>query len=104
MKLIFAAVAALILSAALSGCVVTPVGYGAVVTEAPPAVQVETFGVAPSPGFFWIAGSYNWVGGRYVWERGHWQSPRPGYRWRPHVWRREGRGWREDGGRWERMP
>lgn len=103
MKLIFAAVAALTLSFALSGCVVTPYGYGAVVTEAPPPVQVETISVAPSPGFFWIGGSYNWVGGRYVWERGHWQAPRPGYRWRQHTWRREGRGWREDGGRWERM-
>jgi hypothetical protein len=103
MKVIIAAAAALTLSVALSGCVVTPAGYGAVVTEAPPALQVETIGVAPSPGFFWIGGSYNWVGGRYVWERGHWQAPRPGYRWRAHTWRRAGNGWREDGGRWERL-
>jgi hypothetical protein len=103
MKLIFTAVAALTLSVVLSGCIVTPTPYGAVVTEAPPALQVEAIGVVPSPGYFWIGGSYGWVGGRYVWERGHWQSPRPGYRWTPHVWRRAGSGWREEGGRWERM-
>jgi len=104
MKLILAAVAALTLSAALSGCVVTPVGYGAVVTEAPPAPPIEAVvGVAPSPGYFWMVGGYTWVGGRYVWERGHWAAPRPGYRWSPHAWRRAGNGWRDEGGRWERM-
>ena len=103
MKSIFAAVAAFALSAALSGCVVTPVGYG-VVNEAPPAAPFETVvGIAPSPGYFWMAGGYGWVGGRYVWERGHWAPPRPGYRWSPHVWRRAGNGWRDEGGRWERM-
>ena len=102
MRLISAAVAAVMLSAGLSGCVITPVG-GAVVAEEPPPVRYEVVGVAPSPGYFWIGGSYSWVGGRYVWGPGHWQSPRPGYRWTPHTWRRSGKGWREEGGRWERM-
>jgi hypothetical protein len=103
MKLIFAAVATLTLSAALSGCIVTPVGYGAVVAEAPPVAPYEAVvGVAPGPGYFWMGGGYGWVGGRYVWESGRWAAPRPGYRWSPHAWRRSGNGWRDYGGRWER--
>jgi hypothetical protein len=101
------ALAGLVLAAALSGCVVAPVPgpYGnAVVTySAPPAPQVEVVGVAPTPGYFWVGGSWFWEGGRYAWHPGFWQAPRPGYRWVPHNWARAGGGgWRMEPGHWQR--
>src|SRR5260221_14374221 len=41
-----------------------------VVTEPPPARQVDVEVVQPGPGFFWIPGAYFWVGGRWEWRRG----------------------------------
>jgi hypothetical protein len=102
MKSIVAAVAALTLSAALSGCVVTPVGYGVVGVAPPPVPYEAVVGVAPGPGFFWMGGGYAWVGGRYAWQAGHWEARRTGQRWVPHAWHRYGNGWRDEGGRWER--
>src|ERR1700719_3853865 len=91
------AVASLLLSAALSGCIVAPAPgyYGDVaVTEvAPPPPQYEVVGVAPTPGYIWIGGAWFWEGGRHVWHPG---------RWVPHTWRREGARWHMQGGRWER--
>ena len=89
----------------LSACVVEParVRYvGPVVTLAPPAPIVETYGVAPAPGYVWIGGYWGWVGGRHEWIGGHWSEPRPGYRWVPHAWVREGGGWRLHEGHWAR--
>ena len=103
-----AAVAAAALSAlaALSGCVIAPAqpyGYGGeVVTVAPPAPQVEVYGVAPSPGWIWISGYWRWGGARYAWSPGYWSAPHPGYRWVPHRWVPHANGWRLDGGRWQR--
>jgi len=89
------AVASALLSAALSGCVVAPApGYYAdvAVTEvAPPPVQYEVVGVAPTPGYIWIGGAWFWEGGRYAWHPGHWEAPRPGYRMQGGGWEREGR-------------
>jgi len=73
-----------------------------VVTEPPPAPQVDVEVVQPGPGFFWIPGAYFWVGGRWEWRGGHWdRPPRPGVRWYgPHYVYRGGRhiwvrgGWR----------
>jgi len=97
---------ALALGSALSGCVVTATPYGVYagpgIAVAPPAVQVETYGPAPYPGYFWVGGYWNWVGGRYVWVGGHWQAPRPGYRWVPHAWVRGADGWHMRPGRWVR--
>jgi len=104
MKFIFAkiAVAGVLVSCALSACIVAPApGYGGsevVAYAQPPALQVEAVGVAPSPGFFWIGGGWLWQGGRYVWGPGHWQAPRPGYRWVPHTWRRVGNSWHSQPG------
>jgi len=96
------------IAAGLNGCVVVPArGYGyyyvtpAVAVEPPPPV-VETYGVAPGPGFVWIGGYWNWVGGRHVWVGGHWDRGRPGYAWEPHHWVHEGGGWRLAQGRWVR--
>lgn len=93
------------LSAALSACVVYParVAYvGPTVAIAPPAPIVETYGVAPSPGYFWVGGYWNWVGGRHVWVGGHWSAPRPGYRWEGHYWEHGRDGWHLHEGRWVR--
>jgi len=103
------AVALSLTAAALTGCIVAPVGPGAyygdptVVAVAPPPPRYEVVGVAPVVGAIWIAGFWNWAGGRHVWVGGHWDSPRPGYRWTPHRWEPVARGgWRLNGGRWDR--
>lgn len=93
------------LSAALSACVVYPgrVAYvGPTVAIAPPAPIVETYGVAPAPGYIWMGGYWNWVGGRHVWVGGHWAAPRPGYRWEAHRWEHGPDGWHLHEGRWVR--
>ncbi len=89
----------------LSACVVVPAhpyDGGVYATLPPPAPQVEVYGVAPGPGFFWVGGYWNWVGGRYVWEGGHWEHHRPGYHWVAHRWSHEGDGWRMEPGHWAR--
>lgn len=98
-------VAAVLLSAALTACIVAPApGYysGEVVSTAPPALQYEAVGVAPTPGYFWIGGGWFWEGGRYAWHPGYWAAPRPGYRWATRSWVRAGGGWRVREGHWER--
>ena len=92
-------------SVSLSACVVYPArGYyiGGPVAVAPPPVQVETYGVAPAPGYFWIGGYWGWEGGRHVWHGGRWEAPRAGYRWEPHRWVHERDGWHLSGGHWAR--
>lgn len=100
------AVAAALLSAALTGCVVAPgPGYygGEVVYQEPPPLQYEAVvGVAPAPGYFWVGGGWFWDGGRYAWHRGYWSAPRAGYHWVPRAWGRSGNGWRAREGHWER--
>jgi hypothetical protein len=96
---------ALLVSAAISGCVVVPdQGHyaGGVVMVAPPPLREEVIGVAPEPGYVWIAGYWSWVGGRHEWVEGHWARGRPGYHWVRHVWVRQGDGWRMHEGHWER--
>ena len=106
-KVMCIAVGALI-SLSLTGCVYEGRPRGAVyediaVTDvAPPAEQVEVYGAAPSPGYFWVGGVWFWEGGRHVWHAGHWQAPRAGYRWVPHRWEHVGNSWHLRGGRWER--
>jgi len=96
------AAAALLLAAALSGCVVAPVPYGgAVAYEAPPPPRYEVIGVAPAPGYFWIGGAWFFEGGRYQWHPGRWSAPRPGYSWVAHSWTHEGNAWHMHPGRWE---
>ena len=91
---------------ALTGCVVTarPAAFyvGPTVAVAPPAPIVETYGVAPGPGYVWMGGYWNWVGGRHVWVGGHWEAGRPGYRWEPHHWVHRPDGWHMAPGHWAR--
>jgi WXXGXW repeat (2 copies) len=98
------AVASVLLSVALSGCVVAPApapGGVVVAAYAPPPVPFEVVGVAPAPGYFWIGGSWHWEGGRYAWHRGYWQAPRPGYHWVSHAWvQGPNGGWHQHAGHW----
>ena len=98
------ALAGVLLGAALAACVVTPVPVrGEVIAyEAPPAVQYEVVGVAPTPGYFWVGGAWFWEGGRYAWHPGYWAAPRPGYRWVPHAWVHAQGAWHMRPGHWER--
>ena len=103
-------------SAALSACVVAPVGrphayqpgYApageVIVTDvAPPAPYYETVPVAPYAGAVWINGYWGWRGGRHYWVPGRWDHPRPGYQWRSHAWVPHGPGrWQLQGGGWIR--
>lgn len=92
-----------------SACVVAPtprglyIGPEVAIAVAPPPPIVESYGVAPYPGYFWVGGYWNWVGGRHVWVGGHWQAPRPGYRWVPRRWVQGRDGWHLRGGRWARQ-
>lgn len=79
-----------------------PGGEGEVITQAPPAPQVDVIIAAPGPGFFWIGGYWGWLGGRHVWMGGRWEAYRPGWRWAPYAWHPHGHGWRAAPGRWER--
>jgi YXWGXW repeat-containing protein len=98
-------------SAALSACVVAPVGRpyagyapaGQVVVDvAPPAPYYEAVPVAPHAGAVWIGGYWGWSGGRHHWVAGHYEQARPGYGWQPHRWvQRDGR-WHLDEGHWAR--
>ncbi len=42
------------------------------VTQAPPAVRVETQPVSPGPGYIWTTGYWRWTGAQYVWVPGTW--------------------------------
>ncbi len=93
-----------VLAAALSGCVVAPIGpYQGYVQVEPPAPRYEVIGGAPVAGQVWIGGYWGWNGGRHVWQPGSWVAPRPGYRWAPHRWERSGRGWQQHPGHWQRQ-
>ncbi|HEX4234874.1 MAG TPA: hypothetical protein VH041_11250 [Caldimonas sp.] len=98
-------------SAALSACVVAPVGqpYGYaqgpdVVTDvAPPAPYYEPVPVVPYAGAVWIGGYWGWSGGRHVWVGGHYDHSRPGYTWQAHRWERANDGrWHLHEGHWAR--
>jgi hypothetical protein len=77
--------ALLSLLAMTAGCVVAvrpaPVGVvysepaEVVVDTEPPPPLVETVGIAPGPGFFWIGGYYHWYGNRWGWVAGHYERP-----------------------------
>ena len=72
-----------------------------VVRVAPPAPIVETRGVAPGPGYVWIAGYHNWNGNAHVWVPGRWAlPPRSHARWVAHRWVKRHGGWVLVEGRW----
>ncbi len=53
----------------------TPVVSTTVVTQAPPALQVEVVLAQPSTRHMWLAGFWTWRNDRYEWMAGHWELP-----------------------------
>ncbi len=87
---------------ALAACYPPPPPGAVYVRVRPPVYREEVVGVAPGPGYFWVAGfwewggaEYRWVHGRWVarpypravWVRGHWRSTSSGWYWIPGHWR-----------------
>jgi len=73
-----------------------------VAMEEPPAPLVETIGVAPGPGFFWIGGHWHWNRG-WVWIAGRYERHphfHPGCGWEPGHWGRRGGAWVWHEGHW----
>lgn len=73
-----------------------------VITETPPAPQVEVMGVAPGPDYVWLPGHWTRSGDRWVWTSGrwelrpsatsvyvpgHWEKHNGGYVWREGYWK-----------------
>jgi hypothetical protein len=71
-----------------------------VVTEAPPAPQVEVQVAAPGPGYVWTSGYWAWHS-RWVWVGGRWVVPPHRHAvWVAGHWGRRGHGYVWVGGRW----
>ena len=84
-----------------TGPVTAPVTREVVVTQAPPAVRIETQTVSPGPTYVWTRGYWGWVAGRYQWVPGTWVArPRPAAVWVEGHWQRRGGGWVWVAGRW----
>jgi len=106
-KLLFAGLAVVSL---LSGCVerrvvvrerVPAEPAQVVVTEAPPAPQVEVAPASPGPEYVWVGGYWSWQG-RWVWMPGRW-ALRPAHHsvWVPGHWAARRRGWVWVQGHWQ---
>ena len=52
-----------------------PAAREVVVTQAPPAVRIESQTVIPGPGYVWTPGYWRWTGADYVWVSGRWVMP-----------------------------
>jgi WXXGXW repeat (2 copies) len=67
----------------------------------PPVYREELVGVAPGPGYLWIAGYWEWGGAAYRWVPGRWEMrPRPRAVWVTGRWRSNRRGWYWSPGHW----
>lgn len=103
---------ALLLAAALGGCVIAPYGYGPgsydpygsgpVVEQAPPPPLYEVAPPSPGAAYVWIGGHWGFNLGRHVWIGGRWALPPAGHAWAPGTWNRYDRGWRWRDGYWRR--
>ncbi|HXW96311.1 MAG TPA: YXWGXW repeat-containing protein [Gemmatimonadales bacterium] len=97
--LVFSLSAALLVGA--FACAPPPPPGAVFVARRPPDDRVEVVGVAPGPGYVWIAGNWRWERGDYVWGPGHWAVAERGYhRWEPGHWRHARGGWYWIDGRW----
>lgn len=72
------------------------------VTQAPPAVRVETRTVSPGPDYVWTRGYWRWTGMKYRWVPGRWViRPRPAAVWVEGQWVQRPGGWAWVAGHWE---
>jgi hypothetical protein len=69
---------------------------------APPALRVETPGVAPSARHFWAPGYWRWSGNNYNWVGGRWNLRREGYAYYGPRWYNTRGRWQYRPGRWYR--
>lgn len=97
-----------LLVAALVGAMVCGVAAAEVAMDvrvkvAPPTVQIETPGPAPSPDAYWISGHWNWEATRHVWVPGHWVAARPGEVWARAHWTFANGEWFFHPGHWARI-
>lgn len=84
----------------LTGCPPAPAGVVYADVQ-PPAPEVDVVGVAPGPGYVWIAGHHVWRSGHYVWLGGRFELPPRGHsRWVAGHWQRSRRGWYFVEGHW----
>ena len=78
-----------------------PVTREVVVTQAPPAVRVETQTVSPGANYVWTRGYWRWNGATYIWVPGSWVvRPRPAAVWVEGHWARRGGRYVWIAGRW----
>jgi hypothetical protein len=71
------------------------------VTQAPPAVRVETQTVSPGGNYTWTRGYWRWNGATYVWVPGSWiVRPRTAAVWVEGHWLRRGSRWVWVAGYW----
>ena len=83
----------------LAGC--AGGGYAFYATTPPPAIRVESRGIAPGPGYVWIDGYWGYGGGAYGWVPGRWERPpRPRARWMAGRWETRGGRYYYREGRW----
>ena len=73
-----------------------------VVTQAPPAVRIETQTVSPGPNYVWSRGYWRWTGTTYAWVPGSWiVRPRAAAVWVDGHWLRRGSRWVWIAGHWQ---
>lgn len=79
-----------------------PVTREVMVTQAPPAVRIETQTVSPGPNYVWSRGYWRWNGATYVWVSGGWiVRPRAAAVWVDGHWLRRGSRWVWIAGHWQ---
>jgi hypothetical protein len=86
---------------AVTACAPLPPPGAVFVRVGPPAYRAEVVGVAPGPGYAWVAGYWGWGRAAYYWIPGRWVArPYARARWEPGRWRHRGQGWYWVPGRW----
>lgn len=84
------------------GPVVGPATREVIVTQAPPALRVETQTVSPGPTYVWTKGYWRWTGRGYQWNPGRWVArPRVAAVWVEGHWVQRGGGWIWVAGHWQ---
>ena len=72
-----------------------------IVSQAPPAVQVEVLLAQPSSAHVWIAGYWTWRQNQYEWMAGRWEvPPYSNAKWSPPHWETENGAYRFYEGSW----
>jgi hypothetical protein len=100
-RILCAAAAALISTAAFVPAQAFAAGDVLVVRTAPPAPRHEAVPQARR-GYEWAPGYWNWNGHRYTWVKGHYEKVRKGYTYHRPEWRQGDNGWTMERGGWRR--